>query len=85
MPVDDILAYMTSKPKRERPHELRSDSKMLKAWLLLRKDVDFRNDVLCRHGLNKRSILLESDPVHEHAISNAWGHAVQVAIESKAK
>lgn len=46
MQADDVLAVLASRPKRERPTELRSDSAMLSAWLRLRKDRDFIQDVL---------------------------------------
>lgn len=86
MTQDDMLAYLAKKPKpkRERPTELRSDSRMLQCWLRLRKDQDFLSDVILRHGLLDVYTLNESDPCHEHAISNAWGHCMQVWVQELA-
>lgn len=81
MVSDDILAYLAKKPKRDRPTELRSDAKMLAVWLRLRDDKAFRNDVVCRHGLHACYAIDERDPVHEHAVSNAWGHCLQVLVQ----
>lgn len=83
MTVDDIFAYLASKPKRERPTELRSDANMLSAWLRLRTDKAFRDDILCRHGLHSLANIDETDPTHEHAIANAWSHCVQVLIKQR--
>ena len=84
MTTDDILAYLARKPKRERPHELRSDAKMLQAWLLLRDNMWFRQDMLSRHGLRDKRIedLDESKEFHAHAIGNAWGFAVEAIMEA---
>jgi hypothetical protein len=78
MTSDDILAYLAAKPKRERPTMLKLDAIMLKAWLSLREDIDFRNDVIIRHGLHNSFGISESSPTHEHAIANAWSHCVRV-------
>ena len=83
--ADDVLAYLATKPKRERPTELRSDARMLAVWLRLRDDQYFRDDVVCRHGLHNFCEILESDETHEHAVSNAWGHCVQVWVQEMAK
>ena len=81
MVSDDVLAFLAKKPKRDRPTELRSDSKMLAVWLRLRDDKAFRDDVVCRHGLHSCYAIDERDPAHEHAVSNAWGHCMQVLIQ----
>jgi hypothetical protein len=81
MTSDDVLAYLAAKPKRDRPTELRSDAKMLAVWLQMRHDKAFRDDVVCRHGLHSCAAVDEQDPAHEHAISNAWGHCMQVVIQ----
>lgn len=80
MTPDDVLAYLAAKPKRERPTELRSDSRMLAAWLRLRNDRDFRSDIIDRHGLQKCVKLDDHDTGHQHAIGNAWGHCVHVLV-----
>lgn len=85
MKTDDVLAYMASKPKKSRPHELKSDVRMLAVWLRLRNDYQFREDVVIRHGLDKTCAIDESDQTHEHAISNAWGHAMQVWVQDLSK
>ena len=54
---------------------------MLKAWLRLRDDRDFRNDILCRHQLLNEKHIQLGDPTHQHAVANAWGHAVQSLLE----
>ena len=84
MVSDDILAYLAKKPKRDRPTELRSDAKMLWVWLRLRDDKEFRSDVLCRHGLHSCAAIDEDDLIHEHAVSNAWGHCMQVLMQEMA-
>ena len=81
---DDVLAYLAAKPKKERPTELRSDAKMLAAWLRLRNNKEFLNDVVCRHGLHACFAIDESDLAHEHAIGNAWAHCVQALIQKMA-
>jgi hypothetical protein len=81
MTQDDMLAYLASKPKKNRPAELRSDSRMVYCWLRLRKDRDFLADVILRHNLLDVYALDESNPTHEHAISNAWSHCMQVLTE----
>ena len=81
MTSDDVLAYLSLRPKRQRPTMLKLDANMLKAWLLLREDVDFRNDVLIRHGLHNSFAISGSSPTHEHAIANAWSHCVRVVSE----
>jgi hypothetical protein len=78
MVSDDVLAYLAKKPKRDRPTELRSDTKMLAVWLRLRDDKAFRDDVVCRHGLHDCYAIDERDSAHEHAVSNAWGHCRRV-------
>jgi hypothetical protein len=45
---------------------------MLKAWIYLRNNKYFINDVLCRHGLSSCYQIDEIE--HEHAIANAWSH-----------
>lgn len=80
MTADDVLAYMAEKPKKDRAFELRSDAVMLKVWLVLRNDIDFDRDVIRRHGLDRAKSIDMNDPHHQHAISNAWGHAVQVRM-----
>lgn len=80
MTTDDVLAYLASKPKKHRPSELRSDARMLSVWLRMRNDADFFDDVIVRHRLENVIELDESDPVHEHAISNAWGHCMHVYV-----
>ena len=81
MVSDDVLAYLAKTPLRDRPTNLRSAAKMLEAWLRLRDDKAFRDDVLCRHGLHSCYAIDERDPAHEHAVSNAWGHCRRVLIE----
>jgi hypothetical protein len=81
MTSDDVLAYLASKPKKERPTELRSDAKMLAVWLRMRSDKAFYNDVIVRHGLISKFVIDENKPSHEHAVSNAWGHCMQVLIQ----
>ena len=83
MNSDDMLSYLAAQPKKHRPTELRSDVKMLKIWQLLRRDKEFYEDVIRRHGLSSinSSDLDCSNTVHEHAISNAWGHCMQVLVE----
>jgi len=81
MVSDDVLAYLASKPKRDRPTMLKLDALMLKAWRLLRNDKVFRDDVLCRHGLHSCAQIDETDQAHEHAIANAWSHCVRVVSE----
>lgn len=78
---DDILAYLASKPKRERPTMLKLDALMLKAWLRLREDKTFLDDVIIRHGLHNSSGISEASPTHNHAIANAWSHCVRVVSE----
>ncbi len=73
-------AYLAQKPKCDRPIELRSDVKMLTAWLRLRNNKTFRDDVMCRHGLHVCYAIDEQDPAHEHAIANAWSHCVQILV-----
>lgn len=84
MTPDDMLAHLAATPKRNRPTELRSDTRMLGVWVRLRRCREFRLDVINRHNLNavQPSKLDPTDPTHEHAISNAWGHCVQVYLES---
>lgn len=76
MTSDDVLAWMAMQPNRTRPVVARSHSAMLKAWLLLRKDRCFRDDVIGRHGLTHRLYLNPVDD--DHAIGNAWSHVVRV-------
>lgn len=86
MNSDDVLAYLAGLPKRERPTELKSDSAMLLAWRLMRKDGYFYWDVVVRHGLHKISGVDGITPARdEHAIGNAWGHCVQEVLEHKRK
>lgn len=80
MTSDGVLAYMASRPKKNRPTELRSDARMLAAWLRMRHDKAFCDDVLIRHGLHLCREIDESNPTHDHAIGNAWGHSVQAVI-----
>ena len=82
MTTDDILAYLSSTTKRQRPTELRSDSRMLFCWLRLRNDREFIQDVIQRHGLQDEPTINRAAKMHEHAISNAWGHCVDVLLES---
>lgn len=79
MTTDDFLAYMASKPKKERPTLAKKDSSMLKAWLILRKDKKFFEDVIYRHGLHSCDKIDEEK--HDHAIGNAWSHIVEVLIK----
>lgn len=81
MTADDVLSYLAAHPKKDRPTELRSDSAMLLAWQLARDDRDFYVDIFRRHGLDRAAGIDVSDPFHEHAISNAWGHCVQLVLE----
>jgi hypothetical protein len=83
MTSDDVLAYLASRPKKERPVVLRSDAAMLRAWLLLRHEKPFRDDVLCRHGLHSYAKIIETD--HEHAIANAWSHCIRVLVKEGAE
>lgn len=76
MTSDDVLAYLANRPKKERPVALRSDAAMLRAWILLRSEKPFRDDVVCRHGLHSCFKIIE--PEHDHAIANAWSHCVRV-------
>ena len=79
MTADDFLAYMASKPKKERPILAKKDSFMLKAWLILRNDKFFLEDVICRHGLRTCDKIDENK--HDHAIGNAWSHIVRVLLK----
>jgi hypothetical protein len=72
MSPDDLLAYLAAKPKKEKPTLAKSDKSMLKAWIYLRNNKYFINDVLCRHGLSSCYQIDEIE--HEHAIANAWSH-----------
>lgn len=81
MTTDDVLAYLASKPKRDRPTELRSDARMLAIWLRMRNDKEFEEDFIRRHGLHFFSAIDETIDAHEHAIGNAWGHCMQVFTE----
>ncbi len=80
MTTDDVLAYLAGRPKKDRPTELRSDAKMLEVWLMMRGDRMFRDDVVIRHGLHRCDRIDETNPIHEHAVGNAWGQCMQVAI-----
>lgn len=82
MTVDDVLAHMASTPKRDRPTELRSDTAMLQVWLFLRTDVAFVQDVIERHRLDQCR-LFNGKPSEEHALSNAWGQAVEAWLKLK--
>lgn len=75
MTADDVLAYLAAMPKRDRPIAARTDAAMLRAWLALRSDKSFRDDILCRHGLHSCYAIVPDE--HEHAIANAWSHVVQ--------
>jgi len=83
MTSDDMLSYLASQPKRKRPHELKSDVKMLWVWQTLRNNKEFYDDVILRHGLEKLDLprLNPWDVNQEHAISNAWGHCMQHFVE----
>ena len=85
MTDDDLIAFLASKPKRHRPTELKSDSAMLAAWIACRSTIEFRNDVIFRHGLDKlpayHLVATDGDPSMDHAISNAWGWLVESAIK----
>lgn len=71
---DDVLAWMASRPKRERPVSIRSDSAMLRVWLMLRENRAFRDDVIYRHDCETLSKFERT----EHAVGNAWGWAASV-------
>ena len=82
MTSDDMLAYLANTRPCHRPTELRGDKKMLLAWLAMRNHKEFFQDVILRHGLDKigPAALNRLDPMHEHAISNAWGHCMQFTV-----
>lgn len=79
---DDMLAYLANTIPTHRPTELRSSKNMLLCWLALRKDKEFHQDVILRHGLDKITIneFDECDGVHRHALGNAWGHCSQYYV-----
>lgn len=80
MNADDLLAWLAARPKRERPVPVRSDTKILQAWLALRSDAEFRSDLLDRHNLGAYSVRnMQMCPDLDHAIENAWGMIVQAA------
>lgn len=79
MKSDDVLAWLASQPKKTRPTVAKSDSAMLRAWLKLRSDKYFREDIIERHGLTHRLYLNPADD--DHAIGNAWSHVVRVLSE----
>lgn len=79
MTVDDLFAELASRPRRERPIDLRSDSAMLQVWIRLRADRAFCADLLL-HNIDKVSHLTEAS---EHAISNVWGIAAMEAVRIK--
>lgn len=83
MTSDDILSYLANLPKRNRPTELKSDSKILSSWIWCRQSKQFYMDVIARHGLINvlPSDFLLSIYSHEHAISNAWGWMVESILE----
>ena len=81
MTSDDVLAYMASRPKKNRPTELRSEARMLAAWLRMRLNEAFHDDVIIRHGLNRCHKIDETNLTHDHAIGNAWGHCVRAVVE----
>lgn len=87
MTNDDMLCYLADHRPKDRPTEMRSDKVMLIAWIKMRNDKEFYEDVILRHGLHKiqRCDLDKADAVHEHAISNAWGHCMQWVVQNPSK
>lgn len=83
MTRDELISWMAQRPKSERPTELRSDSKMLRAWVRCRDSSEFYYDVIRRHGLDRISVsVLDSpDECQKHAIGNAWGWLVQSVLK----
>lgn len=80
MTSDDVIAYLAKLPRRTRPTELQTDAEMLRAWLNCRDMEDFRDDVICRHGLmllKVEDLQPHTNSIHEHAITNAWGWLVE--------
>lgn len=77
MTADDVLAHIADSTFSRRPPELRSDRAMLRVWLKLRSCPEFRSDIIERHNLRNVAKLDLTNPAHEHALGNAYGHCVQ--------
>jgi len=81
MTSDDVLAYMASQPKSERASGLQSESLMLSAWLRMRSDRRFYDEIVLRHGLDLCQEIIPGK--HDLAIDHAWYLCVEAAFKKQ--
>ena len=81
MTADDVLAYMASLPKADRASGLQSDSLIQQAWLLLRNDGNFYEEIVVRHRLNECQNLSESK--YDLAVEQAGYLCVEAVFKKR--